>query len=285
MKKKQVQRKCMIIYALGRQGVGKTYKTLEDIENYIKSDAKVGRKGKNVLIFDPNGESDYTKYKVLPYNPKIEDREKRTRYIQQFAASNTKPEIRRISPRVKLPSGRVTPDFSFDDKEMAATDILQYFRNGLIVLEDVTSYFQDFSKKELVSTLINVRHRGVDVIAHLQSGQRLRPVNWENAAVIRMHRQSTSVDSYMNKTNNPKLLKIAEFIVNEEYLQKGNKYFHLYVNMEEEKIHGVTVEQFEAACQKYINRNKNCLKDVLADHPKAMAEKVWREQQIKQYLN
>ena len=52
-------RQPMLMIVCGETGVGKTYRTVFEIEQYIKDDKKTGKKGRKVLIFERSVASDH----------------------------------------------------------------------------------------------------------------------------------------------------------------------------------------------------------------------------------
>lgn len=230
---------CFITIVTGASGHGKSVRTLEELEMYILNDTKVGRKGRPVIIFDTNNE--YSNFKDIRYD--VDDPNDNGKYF----ALHKRPEIRRISPFTK--DGQ---PMSFQQKEKCLKDIMMYFRNGGVLLEDINTYMANFNDEEVVSFLCNNRHRGLDLIIQFQSPSKIATTMWENITIIRMHFNSDDIFRIRDRVPNFEILKIAQNIINTEKF-KGNKYFFLYVDIRENKIIGVKKELFIAGCMEFIN--------------------------------
>ena len=115
------EREPILMCATGKKGVGKTYQTEKLINDYIKPNRGTGKKGRKVLIYDINME--YTRYKVIG----LKD-------IKKFSRQN-KIEIRRVLPINE--DGSVATLVEMVD---ILNTIIQTFRGGLLVLEDINRY-------------------------------------------------------------------------------------------------------------------------------------------------
>jgi hypothetical protein len=237
MSKDPVQ--CFITITTGASGHGKSKRTIEELEMYVLNDIKAGRKGRPVLIFDTNNE--FSKFKTVRYN--VEDPNDNGIYLAQFK----QPEIRRIKPF----TAKGTP-MSFAQKEKTVKDIMTYFRNGCVLLEDINTYMANFNDPEFISFLCNNRHRGLDLIIQFQSPSKIATTMWENITILRMHYQTDDFYRIRDRVPNFEILKMAQNMINIEK-QKNNKYFFLYVNVRENKISGASKELFVNGCMQYVN--------------------------------
>ena len=86
-----------LLIATGGKGVGKTYTTCKVIERYIRSDAKTGKEGRKVLIFDVNEE--YANSELTKNGHKFETKLLAVKDIPKYAVQK-RPEVRRIVPTV-----------------------------------------------------------------------------------------------------------------------------------------------------------------------------------------
>lgn len=233
--------------AVGRKGVGKTYSTTQLVQRYIVGTPHLGVKPRRVLFFDVNDE--YSHIKSL--NPS---------HITWFSA-HRKIEARRIRPF--WPDGT---QMGLDDLVKVLGYILKHYRGGLLIIEDPNKYISDNLPSDLVGTICSARHVDLDIIMHYQGIGRIVPKLWQNMSWLRFHKNIESVDRHKQKyPDKVELLKIAETLVDTQYAA-GNKYFHLYVDLEEDKIRGgFDKSMFEMACKDYIAENYNAvIKPLLA---------------------
>ncbi len=226
----------IIMVATGQQRVGKTYQTTKYIELYVKDIPSEGWKGQKVIIFDTNME--YTQYPSM-----------NIRDIKRFTKQQ-RPEIRRI-----LPLNDDGSIMGIDEKIEVLKQVLAYFAKGLILLEDINSYLVDARTDYLISALTTVRHREVDVMIHYQTLAKVPPLMRENTTVFRLHKQQETIDSYKNRLPFYELLKIGEYLVNEQYFS-GNERFFCYVSGSFGYIKGkFDKKDLEKACRKYAEGN------------------------------
>lgn len=229
-------REPQFIVATGKKGVGKTYITLKSIGRYVLSDPATGKKGRKVLIYDVNQE--YTQFKTIA----IED-------VARFSMSNI-IEVRRILPITK--DGKA---MAIDEIVSLLNEILQNFRGGLLVLEDINRYLLDTRTPEIIGMLATNRHRDLDVICHLQSLSPMTTRMWQNCSVVRFHCQIDDIYRYKNRIPNYELFKIAQHLVNNKF-EEGYTRFFCYVYNEENLIKGkYTKSDFKKACIEYLTEN------------------------------
>ncbi len=229
-------REPQFIVATGKKGVGKTYITLKTIGRYVLYNPTTGKKGRKVLIYDVNQE--YTQFKTIG----IED-------IARFSMSNI-IEVRRILPITK--EGKV---MAIDEIVSLLNEILQNFRGGLLVLEDINRYLLDTRTPEIIGMLATNRHRDLDVICHLQSLSPMTTRMWQNCSVVRFHFQIDDIHRYKNRIPNYELFKIAQYLVNNRFYE-GDARFFCYVYNEENLIKGrYTKTDFKKACLEYLSDN------------------------------
>lgn len=231
-----------LMVATGKKAVGKTYLTTQAIDSYLKNHTKKTRlknkkirlTGRKVLIYDVNME--YTQYK--PISPKD---------IAKFSLQK-KPEIRRVLPIDEENEKMMGIDGMVDVLNL----ILDNFRNGLLVLEDINRYLIDTRSKEIIGLLATNRHRDLDVIIHLQSLSAMTRRLWQNCSVVRFHFQNDDIDVYKNRVTNFDMFKIAQLLVNKQY-KGGNQRFYCYVSADTSKITGqFSKMDFKRAIMDYI---------------------------------
>ena len=161
-----------MILVAGRKGVGKTYQTLVHITKYLNSTNR--KKGRKVLIFDVNNEfGNVRKDHKNPNFPKIKTI--RLSQVPAFAARN-KPVAARVT--VFKDNGE---RMSLNEMAKALGYILKHYRNGLLLIEDLTKYVTDSLPGDLVGLICTQRHVSVDVIIHVQTKGKLfnpKPVSY-----------------------------------------------------------------------------------------------------------
>ena len=188
------QREAGMMICAGIQGVGKTYQNMHVIKDYVKDKFYNKVKGRKCLIFDTNGEytaSQFSKNDIGSFEPK------RIALADVGAWSRTEnKECRRIDAK----------NLGIKEKKEAIEYIIKNYRNGMLVLEDINTYILAVTFMEaIVGGLVNLRHRGVDVLVSYQSLRPVEPRMWQNARWVRMHYQADNVNDIKGKLPNPEL--------------------------------------------------------------------------------
>jgi hypothetical protein len=242
-------RECGMMCITGIQGVGKTYQNMHSIKNYVRDKFYNKVSGRKVLIFDTNGE--YTETEFAKADVDIEMKKMKVRDVGDFGRSNLS-EIRRIDASLA----------SIDQKLAAVQYILKEYRNGMFVLEDINTYLLNVSHmKDIVGGLVNLRHRGVDVLVSYQSARAVEPRIWQNSRWVRMHYQADNVNDIKGKLPNLELYKLAQILVNNRYFN-GDKRFFVFVHNFSNKIEGkFDEEEFLIAAHQYLQVNKSKVKE------------------------
>lgn len=235
-------REPLLMIAFGRKGAGKSFATFELIKQYVRGNAAKGVKPRRALIYDVNDE--YTGIPSISLND-----------IVHFSI-HPRVEIRRIRP-FKEGSGM---KMTIDEMVTALEFILNNYRNGLLLIEDVNRYISETMPKDIYGNIATQRHNGVDLIAHVQSIGRITPKLWANTTVIRFHKQTESIARHRGKYEEKfEYLSIAESIVNRRFMN-GDKYFFLYCDILTEKVYGkFTKAEFMDAVDDYIADNHKFL--------------------------
>lgn len=262
--------------AIGFKGVGKTYTTKRLVESYIMNDPQTARKGRPVLVFDVNGE--YDDFTAIDFDIDEPNELKRATEIRKIAA----PGKYRIVA-YKKNKAVMTPG------EMYATvvTICKYYRNGLLILEDINKYMLSNVKVDIVGLLIGLRHLGNDLIIHYQSLRAIPPRMWGNMNFLRWHKQSDGIDKYKNRLDNYELFKIAERIVENKF--RDDKRYYLWVDKLQERLLNVSEVDFERAAMEYIALNPRALNErkrlaSVTGGAKKDVVKDFIEEKKKQYL-
>ena len=153
--------------------------------------------------------------------------------------------------------------------------ILDNFRNGLLVLEDLTRYVTDAMPGDLLGSIVTQRHVAVDTMIHFQTiGKSAHPQLWGNANWIRMHKCEDTVE---NKKKNLGLahatpLYILEKMIDMHYYGDGvekNERFYGYYIKDTGKIQGDMFDQniFVKAIEKHLEENDSLVeKEIRRKH-------------------
>lgn len=242
-----MSREPLLMCAIGKKGVGKTYAHMMLMNGYIMGDPYKGIKGRKCLIMDVNDE--YGVYGV----PAISLNDVALYTVQPFI------EIRRIRPF--HPDGK---RMTLDEWAMALFYVLNRFQNGMLVIEDPSKFIGDHLPADLVGAIATNRHAGLDIILSYQSIGRINTKVWGNMNILRFHRNVESVERHKNKfPDKYEILRIAEIMVNNEY-QRGNNRFYVYVDLDELKIRIEGRDELvEEALEQYLNENMGILKPYL----------------------
>lgn len=243
-------RKFGMMTCSGVQGVGKTYENMHIIRDYIKDKIDTKVRGKKCLILDTNGEytqDQFEKNDIHNFSVKLIG----LRDIKEWSRSPI-TECRRIDMR----------SISIAEKKRVIEYVITNYRYGMVVLEDINNYIISMTHMEnIVSGLVNLRHRGVDVLISFQSLRPVEPRIWQNSRWVRMHYQADNVNDIKGKLTDPTLFKIAQLIVNNRYF--GNdKHFFVIIHNFDKKIEGDFVKQeFKNACEQFLLANKKHVRE------------------------
>ena len=173
-----MSRICKLGVAVGKKGIGKTYQTTEMMKGYARGGN--GVKPRRVLILDVNDE------------------------FEEFKAMSIKDvEIFSVHPRVEI--RRIRP-FKDDGSRMTLRDIadtlyviLDKYRGGMLLIEDINKYISDHLPNDLVGAICTNRHTNTDIIMHFQSIGRITSKIWQNLNWLRFHKNSDSVTRHKMK--------------------------------------------------------------------------------------
>ncbi len=261
----------MMVIATGLQGAGKTFLTRKYLDAYLKKHSN-----RTILVFDPNDEDAYHNIPAIYWNiadiQRARTEEKKSNYTKRIITKSEKL----VS---KLPKGKIFRIVPYtlekrpqrmSQKQLKETmiSLCKYFSNGLLLLDDVNVYCTNFEREEIVGALKNLRHKGCDLIMHLQSLNPMRRIHMETCRVIRMHRDNMTMSVIKTKLgDNYDLFYIARNLV--QIMAQKNKYVHLNIYVQERKIKGAfTKEEYAQACRKFIMREPSILRPYLLETKK-----------------
>jgi hypothetical protein len=231
------EREPLLMCVTGRKGVGKTFTTTKMLYDYVKPNPKTGKKGRKVLIYDVNME--YTQFKTIG----VKD-------IKRFAQSE-RPQVRRILPVDE--HGQV---LKIDEMVDTLNLILQDFRGGLLLLEDINRYMLQAKTQDIIGVITTCRHRDLDIICHYQSLSALDPRMWQNSNFVRFHSQMDDIERYKQRIPNFQMFKIAQYLVELQYYKKKNPRFFCFVSNDNNYITGsFSPTDFKYACIEWLKNN------------------------------
>jgi KaiC/GvpD/RAD55 family RecA-like ATPase len=272
-KKPENLREAGMMAVTGIQGVGKTYLNMHIIAEYVKNKGTVN--GRKCLIMDTNGEYTEEQFKgnkvssVIPKIISLKD-------IPAWSRTDA-VEVRRIDAK----------SLGIKQKKVVLEYILKVYRNGMLVIEDINTYFLSITHmEEIVGGIVNLRHRAVDVLISYQSARAVEPRIWQNSRWVRMHYQADNIKEIRNKIPNYAMYKIAQNIVNNKYFD-GDKRFYVYIHNFTNKIEGnFSEEEFKYGCEQFLSINRKSIKE----HAEMMdiknleqAKKALIEQYVEEY--
>jgi len=244
-------RQPMLMVVCGETGVGKTYRTVQEIKKYVKDIPASHKKGRKVLIFDVN-DDDYTRFITIDPN--------RVKDFQEV-------RIRRIRPITR--TGRM---MTLTQKREVVEKIVAEFTNGLIVLEDIDKFMVGAKGQEVVGVLCANRHSDLDILISHQSIAKITTTEWQNMTWLRLHKQVDDISRYRNRIPNYSLVRIATFIVEEQYNLANEafekqlineeefqirKSFFVYLDMRRLKVRGCSKTAFIRATKRFIDQEES----------------------------
>ena len=209
----------MLYLGVGHKRTGKSWRTIDIARAMVRG-------GRKVLIFDTQNE----------YADKVLYPDIRTLPYKQVALFSAHPEIsiRRIPPFILETGEEMTPE----EKEKVVIHILRYYRDGVLLLEDLNDYVYDYMPSDIVGKILSQRHKGLDIIMHYHSFGAVQKKIWRHVNVIRLHKcQDAVIDNRDKFPEKYELFKIAENIVNDQFYL-DNKYFSVEIIMDSQKITG-----------------------------------------------
>lgn len=238
----------------GFQGVGKTYQNMYVIKEYIRDKPERRVKGRKCLIFDTNGEyteQQFAKNGIPNFRPRII----KLSEVQMWLDDPKRIECVRIDAK----------HLKIKEKKAVIEYLIQVARGCMVVLEDINNYILSVTHmEEIVSGLINLRHRAVDVMVSYQGLRFVEPRIISNSRWVRFAKQAGNVMDIKGKLPNVELFKIAQLIVDERY-ELGDTRFFVYIHVMNGKIEGdFTKEEFSEAARKWMSINKKDLKEYMA---------------------
>lgn len=243
-------RQPMLTIVCGETGVGKTFRNRNEVRHYLKDNPATGKTGRKVLAFDTN-DDDYTQFKTVSPDQLHKLIAKRPRRIRPFNQDGS-------------PMGK-------EDKKEVVKKILKYFRNGLILLDDIDDYMTGEKGQDMISALCTLRHKGVDIIFTHQSIGKITRTAWQNCTWLRLHHQVDDVTYIKERIPKYPIVRIAQLIVDEQYDLAYTAFssgrisedefdrrasFFVYVNLRKQRIRGCSRAAYIRSCKKFIDQEE-----------------------------
>ena len=269
-------REAKLIMVAGRKGVGKTFQTLCQIADYLRSTAT--KQGRKVLIFDVNNE--FGNVREDHGNAKFPNIGLIKLSQVPAYAKIARPFAKRVSI-FKDDGQRMT----LSEMAQALGFILEHYRNGLLLIEDISKYITDSLPGDLIGAICTQRHVSVDVVIHVQTvGKLFHPKLWGNCNEIRLHR----TERHKSKiSGNLEHLLIMEKLIELKF-KAGEQRFCCYLNKDTGKIRGrFTMNDFKQAVEDYLSSNyQRILKPLLDKRHIYTGARMYRNQKeaVDEYL-
>lgn len=255
----------------GAQGVGKTYQNMHLISSFVKDKPLSKVRGRKCLIFDTNGEyteGQFAENGIKSFHVKTIS----VKDVAQWCRTETK-ECRRINAK----------NLGISEKKKIVEYLLQVYINGMFVLEDINTYILSVTHmEEIVGKIVNLRHKGVDIIVSYQSLRAVEPRIWQNSRWVRMHYQADNVMDIKNKVTNIHLFKIAQILVEQKYFAGDKRFFVLIHNLDKKITGSFKKEDLEDACKKYLLAYKKPILEYKSQNKCSLEEA--EVSMIKQYM-
>lgn len=253
----------------GETGVGKTYRSRKEGKVYLHDLPDNGKLGRKILAFDTN-DDDYTQYPTVDPDQLHKLKENRPRRIRPFNKDGT-------------PMGK-------EDKKEVVRKILRYYKNGLILLDDIDEYMSGEKGGDMIGALCTMRHKGVDIIFTHQSLSKITTTAWQNCTWLRLHHQVDDVSRIKERVPKYAIVRIAQLIVDEQYDLAYDKYinkeiteeefairssYFVYVNLRKQRLRGCSKAAFVRACKKYIDQEENRKLRMMLNEQKSNGKPVY----------
>lgn len=240
----------MLVIVCGETGVGKTYRNRQEVKTYLKDNQETGKAGRKVLAFDTN-DDDYTAFKTVSPDQLRQLSAKRPRRIRPFNKDGS-------------PMGK-------EDKKEVVKKILKYFRNGLILLDDIDDYMTGEKGQDMISALCTLRHKGVDIVFTHQSIGKVTRTAFQNCTWLRLHHQVDDVTYIKERIPKYPIVRIAQLIVDEQYDVAYTRFarreiaedefarrasFFVYVNLRKQRLRGCSRAAYIRAVKRFIDQEE-----------------------------
>lgn len=236
------QREAKFVLVIGKKGVGKTYETLNEITRYLK----VARR--KVLILDVNNE--YGNVRADHKNASFPE-------IRGLASDQVLEWMLNgiVEARRLLPITTQGKALTNEELQELMKEVINKFKNGALILEDITKIVSDSTPNNLIGALATQRHASLDIYIHFQSvGKAGHPKLWALCNLVRMHLCEDDVSRHQKKFSDVTGMYLLENIVRLKGRQ--NMRFCAFLWKEDKKIKGnFTKKEFEMAIEIFLQDN------------------------------
>lgn len=244
------KRENAMLVTCAAQGTGKSYQNKLLICKYVVDKLSTKVRGRKVLILDVNSEygtESFGQNGIPPLTVKsiaVKD-------VRDWCRSDV-VEARRIDMK----------SLSMDDKVKVLNYVMENVKLCLVICEDINTVTTNMNElKKVVGSLVNLRHKGVDVIVSYQSLRHVEPRILANCRYVRLHYMIGQVSDIKSKLPEPDVFYIGQQIINKRYYG-GDKRFFLYIHTNPAKIEGAfSKDEFMLACRNFLMAHKKRLKE------------------------
>lgn len=263
-----------ITSVIGGVGIGKTFNNIVSAKIYVRDNLKTGKRGRKVLILNFQNEDGYESFKTLPPTKEA---------IIKFVNQKT-IEIRQITS-IDSDGTPMTGTRKVEIMKM----VLQNFRNGLVIFDDIDGYaaYGSSSDKDLIGMLMGLRHRGCHILFAHQAWRKMGVAEVENLRYIRLHKamdNPASMPKQKIETLDINMCMIAHHLVEMQYDMAERLYnegkltyeearqaksYHIYIDRLKRRIFSgngkISEHNFSLAVRKYASRTKKIVDDEISD--------------------
>lgn len=263
-----------ITSVIGGVGIGKTFNNVEGAKIYAKDNLRTGKRGRKVLILNFQNEDGYSKFKTLPPT-----REAIIRFVNQKTV-----EIRQIIS-IDVDGSPMTGARKVEVMKL----VLQNFRNGLAIFDDIDGYaaYGSSSDKDLIGMLMGLRHRGCHILFAHQAWRKMGVAEVENLRYIRLHKAMdtpASMPKQKSETLDLDMCMIAHYLVEMQYDMAEKLYndgklsyeqareaksYHIYIDRLKRRIFAgngkISDHNFALAVRRYASRSKKIMDDEISE--------------------
>jgi hypothetical protein len=217
-----MDRQPSIELSIGIKGSGKTWRTVQNIVQYVVSHLK-----RKVVVFDTNGEPSY----------------------QAFAPINATDigKLKKVATvrRVKPENAYTGAPFDLDEKAQMAFYLLANVQDGLLVLDDLNNYLLGANIKAFISKITTNRQPSLDITINFQSFGAIMPRLWQNANFMRLHYTNENLKNIKKKMPDYDLYRLAQIIIAQHY-NAGFKRRFMYIDMQANKMMSISENEESA---------------------------------------
>jgi len=245
-----------VMQICGKKYIGKSFKNREIIDDYLKNTKR------KVLVYNIHGEDTYADIPPIKISPNEAELkpylsgDEKDKEIYQKVREYRKNVIRgwnKIEAMCAIPKHHYGTAFDPVEKKDLLADILDSYTDGLLIVEDIDQFAQRTADQRITGTLFGNRHTRCDIIIVHQSVSMVSQFEWRSTNYMQLFKTMDKASSSKTIPEEKKpLVEIAESIVEEQV--KFNPNYFVYIDFDNYKIKGCKQQNFEVACNSYINK-------------------------------